>query len=193
MYYDKNGKRFYEQLPQNYLGMSNFDMLSDKELEIHGFSLVTDDKPEYNPQTQILVQGEFDADKCVRHWVVQDIDFVAERKRKKQEMKAAAKRIIEEKYKDHEQRNSIAEGLAEYAEAMLAANPKAAESAYGKLSKVKKMVAEIKAIRTKSDEVEAILDSLTTIDAVNSIRLEDFFSDGAAPDNNSSSATISIK
>ena len=154
MYYDKNSKRFYSQLPKNHLGVSNFDMLSDAELETHGFFLVTDEKPEYNPQTQILVQVDFDEENCVRHWVVQDIDFATEKKRKKQEIKAAAKRIIEEKYKDHEQRNTIAEGLAEYAEAMLAANPKAmlaanpkamlaanpkaAESADGKLSKVKK-------------------------------------------------------
>ena len=190
MYYDKNSRRFYTQLPKDYLGVSNFDILSDEDLETHGFFLVTDEKPEYNPQTQILVQGAFDEVNCVRHWIVQDIDFATERKRKKQEMKAAAKRIIEVTNPDYKQRNIVSEGFVAFAEAVSIGDSVASKKA---LKKVKDMVTEIKAVRTKSDEAEAVLDSLTTIDAVNSVRLEDFLSDGDAPDNNSSSATISIK
>ncbi len=186
MYYNKNSKKFYLQLPKNHLGVSNFDMLSDAELETHGFFLVTDEKPEYNSQTQILVQGNFDEENCVRHWIVQDIDFATEKKRKKQEIKAAAKRIIEEKNPDYKQRNIVSESFVEFAEAVSIGDSVAIKKA---LKKVKDMVTEIKAVRAKSDEVEAILDDLTTIDAVNSIRLEDFISEIPG---NDSSGTLGI-
>jgi uncharacterized protein YdiU (UPF0061 family) len=189
MYYDKTKQLFYSVLPNNHLGVSNFNALSDEELAEHGFFEVKDEKPEYNRQTQTLVQGDFDKERCVRHWVIQEIDFVSEKKRKKQEIKASAKRIIEETNPDYKQRNIVSEGFVEFAEAISIGDSVASNKA---LKKVKDMVSEIKAVRNKSDEVEAILDTLNTIDAVNSIRLEDFLNDGQISGGDSSTENLSI-
>jgi len=96
MYFDKTKQLFYNVLPQNHLGVSNFNALSDEELAEHGIIPVVDNKPEHNPNTQELVKGSFNEETGVREWIVQDFDRDALKAEKRLQLSDSYSRYLKD-------------------------------------------------------------------------------------------------